>query len=382
MKNLNKQRRMASAAMACALTLALSVAAVPAYAAAPYTPEAYRVTVYAGNNGTVSLGEGDAAASVALDGGVALNDTADFSSLQYHVTNDKYYVKGIRLAGLDNIRSDKNTDEVDAAGNPINVAGVDTVLYAMPTADGSLVNTDVRISEDTDFVVAYGILANRVSYTVNYVDADGNPLHDPQTFFGDIGDRPATAPIYIENYVPDASLVLLTLSEDEANNVVAFRYTRLAEGASTVQQPSGRVDVVVPNGSTATGVYTTAPTTEEVAVAGAAPEAAAPATDETTTAGVDGPAAEGSAATPVLTTDDGTQVLAADGTPLATPEPQTINDDENALAGAANDGLQQDAQAASWWPWALAAAVIAATIVFIVVRARKMQKEDTSSPQV
>ena len=238
-------------------TLAAMVAAPTAFAATAdaYKPTEYRVTVYAGNQGKVSLGDaGQAAESVQLDPAVRLNGVADFSGIEYTVENEKYYAKGIRVAGLDNVRSDKNTDTVDAEGNPVNTAGVDTMLYAVPTPDGGLGNTSAPITEDTDFVVAYGILANRVAYTVNYVDADGNPLMDSQTFFGDIGDRPATTPVYIENYLPQASVVLLTLSEDEAKNVITFRYTRLAEGTTTEQQPSGRVDVITSDGSRATDV--------------------------------------------------------------------------------------------------------------------------------
>lgn len=371
MKSMDKRRRVVSKVMACALVLMLSAATVPAYAADAYTPEAYRVTVYAGNNGTVSVNGSSPASSVELASGVPLNGTADFASLQYQVENEKYYVKGIRLAGIDNIRSDKNTGELDAEGNPVNMAGADTVLYAVPTANGELANTEVRISEDTDFVVAYGILANRVSYTVNYVDTEGTTLREPQTFFGDIGDRPATAPVYIENYIPDASLVVLTLSEDESKNIVTFRYTRLEEGAATIQQPSGRVDVIAPNGSVATGVYTTEATPEAAA--------AATANEVTTPAAVDSAQPANPVEAELVTTDDGSQVLTADGTPLASPEPQTINDDENALAASTDTGTPSETQAAPWLPWLIAAAVVAALIIFILVKARKKQQEELAS---
>ena len=148
-------------------TLAATVAAPTAFAATAdaYKPTEYRVTVYAGNQGKVSLGDADQAAeSVQLDPAAGLNGVADFSDIEYTVENEKYYAKGIRVAGLDNVRSDKNTDTVDAEGNPVNTAGVDTMLYAVPTPDGGLGNTSVPITEDTDFVVAYGILASRGLY--------------------------------------------------------------------------------------------------------------------------------------------------------------------------------------------------------------------------
>lgn len=363
-------RRALATVMGCLLVTGLCAPAAFAATADAYEPTTYRVTVYAGNQGTVSLGAGEPSASVQLDPSVALNGTADFSDLSYQVADGKYYAKGIRVAGLDNVRSDKNTDTVDEDGNPVNNAGADTILYAVPTADGTLANTAMLVTEDTDFVVAYGILANRVAYTVNYVDAaTGEPLAEPQTFFGDIGDRPATAPQYIENYLPQASLVLLTLSQDETRNVVTFRYTRLAEGTTTTQQPSGRVDVEAPDGSTATNVYTTAPT----------PEATADAAEALATPG----ATPGDPANPVeaepLTTDAGTQVIGADGTPLSAPDVESINDEDNALASGQQPGGQVPEASTAWIPWAAAAVAIAALIAFILVRARKQQVSEDSA---
>lgn len=360
--------RTLAAVMGCMLATTLCAPAAFAATAEVYQPTTYRVTVYAGNQGTVSLGAGTPAASVQLDPLVELNGTADFSDLAYQVEDGKYYAKGIRIAGLDNVRSDRNTDTVDESGNPVNSEGADTMLYAVPTADGALANTSAPITEDTDFVVAYGILANRVAYTVNYVDAEtGTALADPQTFFGDIGDRPAAAPQYIENYLPQAALVLLTLSQDETKNVITFRYARLAEGTTTVQQPSGRVDVEAPDGSTAVNVYTTAPTPEETAAA-ADTATATPA------------AAPGDPANPIeaepLVTDEGTQILAADGTPLSTPDTESINDEDNALASGQQPGDQAPVVSTAWVPWAAAAAAIAAIIVFILVRSRKKQANE------
>lgn len=369
MKNMKKWGRRALAAMmGCMLATTLCVPAAFAATADAYEPTTYRVTVYAGNQGAVSLGDAAAAESVQLDP-VALHGEVDFSDLVYQVEDGKYYAKGIRVAGLDNVRSDKNTDIVDANGNPVNTTGADTALYAVPAADGTLANTTVPVTEDTDFVVAYGILANRVAYTVNYVDAaTGETLAESQTFFGDIGDRPATAPQYIENYLPQATLVLLTLSDDESKNVITFQYTRLAEDTTTTQQPSGRVDVQAPDGSTATNVYTTTPTPEQVAAAAAGAGTTTP----------------GDPVNPIevapLTTDAGTQIIAADGTPLAAPDVETINDDDTALAAGQQPGdATAPAANTAWIPWAIAAAVCAAAIAFILIRARKQQPaEDTA----
>ena len=252
----------------CAGALASSLAAAPAFAepasdsaasslAQSYEGTTYSVTVYGGNQGTVNGAE-----SVELSP-LAMGDTVDFSGITVEVPADsKYYAKGIRLAGLDNVRSDKNRDGKNTVGEL-------TVMAAQVNAvTGELVGS-ATVVEDTDFVVAYGVLANRVSFTVTYTDAEGNELAEPQTFFGDIGDVPATAPVYIEGYVPDASLLTKTLVEDESQNVFPFVYTRLASDFQTEENPSGGVDVIGPDGSTAPDVYVPAPSITLPALGGA-----------------------------------------------------------------------------------------------------------------
>ena len=151
----------------CAGALASSLAAAPAFAepasdsaasslAQSYEGTTYSVTVYGGNQGTVNGAE-----SVELSP-LAMGDTVDFSGITVEVPADsKYYAKGIRLAGLDNVRSDKNRDGKNTVGEL-------TVMAAQVNAvTGELVGS-ATVVEDTDFVVAYGVLANRVSFTVTY----------------------------------------------------------------------------------------------------------------------------------------------------------------------------------------------------------------------
>lgn len=362
----------------CGAALAVSLCAAPAFAepapsgsgstsepAAPapsYEGSRYTATVYGGNQGTVN-GED----SVTL-GPVALGETVDFSELTVEVpAGSKYYAKGVRLAGLDNVRSDKNRNGQTTAGEM-------TVMAATVQTDGRLAGT-ATITEDTDFVVAYGILANRVAYTVTYTDADGNELAPARTFFGDIGDVPATAPVYIEGYLPDASLLTKMLVEDESQNVFPFVYTRLAPEFQTEENPeTGDVTITTPGGATTAPVYNTTPAT-------------APTTPAATTApagaGTAEGAAEGAAAeTTPLTTDDGTEVVADDGTPLNAPQEESLDDDETALAsGAEQPGNEAAADSNAWVPWAVAAAVLAAVIAFILVRAsRKSKDEEAEQP--
>lgn len=387
MKNLKTLGRRA-AAVTCAALLATSLMAPAAFAgpsasessglATAYKGTTYRVTVYSGNQGTFADGKTQVVVEDQKPG-----NTFSFEGIILKVPeNSKYYAKGVRLAALDNVRSDKNRDGK-------NIAGTETHLYGNVAADGKLVGS-APITEDTDFVVAYGILANRVAYTVTYTDTDGNQLAEPQTFFGDIGDVPATAPAYIEGYVPDAALLTKTLVADESQNVFPFVYTKLASGQTTERDPNtGDVTINTPNGPTGpiynpnTGLPTitfpnlgggTNPgggTTTAGAGTGTGTGTTAPA------AGADAGAAATGAAVPLVTAD-GTEVVDENGNPLAEPREESLDDNETPqAAGAAQQpGDVAPALNTDWIPWAIAAAVIAAIMVaIIIVNVRKKKEE-------
>lgn len=125
----------------------------------------HTVNLYAGNKGTVNGSD-----KVTISN-LSANDNVDFSSINIAVTDQKYYAKGVRLSGRNN----------------------DDVVFSSPS---------FPVNGDADYVVAYGISANRVSYVVNYQDAAGNALAPSNTFYGDAGDKPVVAYRYIENYIP------------------------------------------------------------------------------------------------------------------------------------------------------------------------------------
>lgn len=161
----------------------------------------YKVTVYAGNKGTIDGQEQKEIADLSLGSQVIL----DINSVK--VTDDKYYVKGFRLSGRDNEEA-----------------------LATPT---------IEVDGDVDYVVAYGIKGDMVAYTVNYQDAEGKALADSQTFYGNAGDKPVVAYKYIENYIPQALALTKTLSDNENENVFTFTYTpgetdRIVETTTTV----------------------------------------------------------------------------------------------------------------------------------------------------
>lgn len=369
-------------AIACACALASSLVALPAFAApddgaaSADGSTAYRVTLYAGNQGTVKVpGAAEGSDRVNL-ADANLGDEVDFTGIVVEVPADsKYYAKGVRLAALDNVQSDNIHGDRPVA----------TTYYAHPNDKGELVNdaqANRMITEDTDFVVAYGILANRVAYTVTYTDTEGNQLAEPQRFYGDIGDRPAVAAAYIEGYVPRTDVRLQTLTANEADNVFPFVYTRLAADTTTTPNPdTGGVDVTLPSGITIPDVYTTVPTPDAVRAAENNP---VPATtvrdtnDEAAPTPGDGlvTTEEG---TP-LVAPDGTEVLADDGTPLMEPTQESIEDDGTALANGVSQQPQPGSEPAvadqSWVPWGIAALVFAAAIVFILIWARRRNNKD------
>lgn len=117
----------------------------------------------------------------AADGFVALKDSG------------RYYVKGIRKAGRDN-----------------STAAMDMQRFT--------------VESDVEYVIAYGIRGNMVSYTINYRDQAGKELAASRTYYGSVGDKPALTYQYIEGYRPQEDNLTGTLSQNEAENVFTFRY--------------------------------------------------------------------------------------------------------------------------------------------------------------
>lgn len=301
--------------LVCAIALVLSTAfvytayAVPGKNGQEYPGTAYTATIYGGNHGTVN-----GQASVTGSGANYL------SGLTVQVDDDsKYYAKSIRLAGYDN----------DAAAQ----------TYASIADDGTVVPINVpALTEDMDFVVTYGITADRVAYTVNYQDANGNQLAEPQTFHGDIGDQAVVAAAYIEGYVPEVTGYDMPLQSDPSQNVFTFVYNRLPEGFTQVVNPDGTVDIIAPDGSIVEGAYTT-------------------------NLDAEGDVPEGD----VLVTDEGTVVVDEDGNPLSAPGEVTLDDNGNPLASQSSS----DVEAIPWWPFLIGAIALVVVILAIVAKSKK-----------
>lgn len=171
----------------------------------------YTVKLLAGNQGTVSKDGITVPETATVSGG---GDQVVISGLKYDetvyitpqasakVTDERYYVKGVRIAGRDN-------SEAENVASTFNVDG------------------------DRSYVIAYGISGDLVSYTVNYVDAAGNALLASDTYYGNPGERQYVSARYVDGYLPQAYNLVRTLSSNTAENTFDFVYTPVTTPTTT-----------------------------------------------------------------------------------------------------------------------------------------------------
>ncbi len=208
-------------------------------------------------------------------GSVGLND------------NSKYYVKGIRLSGRDN---------------------------------NTVANSAFLVSGDQDYVVAYGIPGELAEYTVNYVDTNGNKLAESRTYYGNVGDEPVIAYLYIDGYTPDSYNQTGKLVSDASKNVFNFVY---AQAATSIADNGGA------NGADGAADNAAAGNTAGAANAAAANGGAANAGGANGAAGAD---ANGN----VIIPDGQNTPAAGNETPDAQPN-TTINDEDVPQAANSNN---------------------------------------------
>lgn len=330
---MKKWKRLLVSLLTVSMTLGASTMSVMADDTTPYT---YKVTLSAGNKGTIN-GQNKIEQT-----NIASGSTVTFNLNDIQVTDDKYYVKGIRLSGRDN--------------------------------DEALAAPSFTVDKDADYVVAYGIKGNMVAYTVNYQDASGNSLAESQTFYGNVGDKPVVAYRYVENYIPDALALTKTLSDNESENVFTFTYTpgatdRIVETTTTVTTtvpgtatPAGAAGTTGTAGTTGaaagTGTGTTAGTAGGTTAGGTA-------AGDTTTGGTTGG----------TTNADNSQDTTDDTT--TEPDEQTPKslvdlDDEDTPKGNidAKDKTSKTPIAAGIGIIVVAVAALAGLIVFLKKRAK------------
>ena len=311
------------------LTVSMTIGAstMSVMAADGYT---YKVTLSAGNKGTIN-------GHTKVEQDSVAGSTVTFNLKDVQVTDDKYYVKGIRLSGRDNEET-----------------------LASPVLD--------NVTGDADYVVAYGIKKDMVAYTVNYQDASGKALAESQTFYGNVGDKPIVAYQYIENYIPDALALTKTLSNNESENVFTFTYKPGA--TDRVVTTTTTITTTVPGTATpgtATGNVGTAGGTTGSTTGGTTTGTTGGTTDGTTTGTTDG-----------TTTDNDSQDTTAKDKDTATSEdeqtPKSLVDldDEDTPKGNidAKDKTSKTPIAAGIGIIVVAVAALAGLIVFLKKRAK------------
>ena len=341
---MKKWKRLLVSLLTVSMTLGASTMSVMADDTTPYT---YKVTLSAGNKGTIN-GQNKIEQT-----NIASGSTVTFNLNDIQVTDDKYYVKGIRLSGRDN-------------------------------ASSELLNTPGFIVKgDADYVVAYGIKGNMVAYTVNYQDASGKSLAESQTFYGNVGDKPVVAYRYVENYIPDALALTKTLSNNESENVFTFTYkpgatdrvvtttttiTTTVPGTATPGTGTGNVGTAVgTTGGTTGGTAGTTGGTTTGTTSGTTTGTTGGTTDGTTTGTTDG-----------TTTDNNSQDTTAKDKDTATSEdeqtPKSLVDldDEDTPKGNidAEDKTSKTPIAAGIGIIVVAVAALAGLIVFLKKRAK------------
>lgn len=172
----------------------------------------YSVFIYSGKEGYFDKPE----VTMKRIDGIQYNQsvTIDLSSLGLTLKDeDKYYVRGLKIAGHDN-------DELSAM---------------------QLVSYTFKVKEDTAFSVSYGIAGGMVKYTVNYEDEDGKKIHKSEDFYGMPGDKPVVAYKLVKGYIPDEYNLAKRLSDDESENVFTFTYHK-AEGGESGSDEEGNED--------------------------------------------------------------------------------------------------------------------------------------------
>ena len=176
----------------------------------------YTVRLYAGNQGRLLGGGVDVSsesAGVSFSDGYLVIEGLKYGDTVYirpqaaaEVTDERYYVRGVRRSGRDNSEAEAPT---------------------------------FRVASDRDYVMAYGIRGNMAAYTVHYVDGDGRTLMESDTYYGNIGERQYVSSRYIDGYQPRVLNMVKTLSANTEENVFTFEYERIA-GPSGGRDRNGR----------------------------------------------------------------------------------------------------------------------------------------------
>ena len=312
---MRKMNKFLAAICTAGMLLSLS----PAVASAEeYT---YTVTFDAGNQ-----------ASMSGTAGLAVNNSATGSSYHVGVDAGKIVVSGLKIQDIVTFNPQAGAVNL-AADSKYYVKGV----RQSGRDNNSVASSSFRVTGDADYVVAYGVKGNMVGYTVNYQDENGRALAESRKYYGNVGDKPVVAHIYIENYEPQALALTRTLSSNEAENVFTFVYSE--QEAQVIIRPGQTVTETVTENVTepGTGITGTTGTTDTEGTAGTEGETgttettAAPDTTAETTGGDTAEPAGADTAAPTSIGGETTDIQ-EDDVPQANPDVVDLDEEETPLA--------------------------------------------------
>lgn len=312
---MGKMNKLLAAICTAGILLSLSPAVV---SAGEYT---YTVTFDAGNQ-----------ASMSGTTGLSVNNSATGSSYHIGIDSGKIVVSGLKIQDI--VTFNPQAGAVDLADDSkYYVKGV----RQSGRDNNSVASSSFRVTGDADYVVAYGVKGNMVGYTVNYQDENGRALAESRRYYGNVGDKPVVAHIYIENYEPQALALTRTLSSNEAENVFTFVYSE--REAQVITRPGQTVTETVTENVTEPGTGTTGTTgtTDTEGTAGTEGETgttettAAPDTTAETTGGDTAEPAGGNTAEPARIGGETTDIQ-EDDVPQANQDVVDLDEEETPLA--------------------------------------------------
>ncbi len=217
----------------CFLVLAFMVMLNGLTVSAAEEEYTYTVRLYAGNQGRLLGGGVDVSsesAGVSFSDGYLVIEGLKYGDTVYirpqaaaEVTDERYYVRGVRRSGRDNSEAEAPT---------------------------------FRVASDRDYVMAYGIRGNMAAYTVHYVDGDGRTLMESDTYYGNIGERQYVSSRYIDGYQPRVLNMVKTLSANTEENVFTFEYERIAGPSGGGGGTGEETPAPAPGGGTGAGTGT------------------------------------------------------------------------------------------------------------------------------
>ena len=183
-------------ALCMVAALALPAFAAESSAAAQDDPYTYTVRIFPGDKGTI-----DDSTDPFIKKEVAPGYQWSRSDFDYRYQakskTEKYSVTGMRESGKDN-----NTNRLYAGGA-------------------------FTVDRDIDLVISYGIRGSEVAYTVRYLEYGTNAvLHEPETFYGNVGEKPVVSYLHVEGYTPQYRNLTGTLDADASKNKWTFYYVK------------------------------------------------------------------------------------------------------------------------------------------------------------